>query len=385
MQERNYSAPYQDPHYYEEDEIDIMELVRKALKNWKFILKCCGVAAVVGLIAGFSIPKTYTVSATLAPESSSGSSGGNLSSLAAMAGINLSSSTTADAFYPELYPQIVSSNPFIVGLFSVPVEFEYKKETIQTDLYVYFKEYFKKPWWGRIPELPGKAVGAVMGIFRGKDESISEDIEVDYNLSDLTPEQVMVASRLKQSIALSVDKKTSLINVSVVTQNPDVALTLATEVISRLQDYVTEYRTQKSRKDLEYYQSVYDDAKEDYYAAQQRYARYVDANQGMTRQSVMIEQQRLQNESDLAFQLYNSCAQQLESAKVMVQKETPVYTMMDPPTRPIRKTGPILPKIIVIMVFLGAVVGAVWAIWGKDWLAGFKDSVREDQDKGSEG
>lgn len=383
MEERNYNAPYQDPHYYEEDEIDIMELVRKALKNWKFILKCCGVAAVVGLIVGFSIPKTYTVSATLAPETVSKSGGGSLSSLAAMAGINLSSTTTADAFYPELYPQIVSSNPFIVGLFSVPVEFEYKKETVQTDLYTYLKEYTSAPWWNAILKLPGKAIGAVMGIFREKEEPVEGYANI--NPQALTLEQEELVKAIKESISITVDKKTSLISISVVTQNPDVAYTLAKEVISSLQNFVTDYRTQKSRKDLEYYQSVYDDAKEDYYAAQQKYARYVDANQGFTRQSVMIEQQRLQNESELAFQLYNSCAQQLESAKVMVQKETPVFAEMDPPTRPTRKTAPSKAKILVIMVFLGAVVGAVWAIWGKDWLAGFKNSVREDQDKGSEG
>lgn len=383
MEERNYNAPYQDPHYYDEDEIDIMELVRKALKNWKFILKCCGVAAVVGLIVGFSIPKTYTVSATLAPETVSKSAGGSLSSLAAMAGINLSSSTTADAFYPELYPQIVSSNPFIVGLFSVPVEFEYKKETVQTDLYTYLKEYTSDPWWNAILKLSGKAIGAVMGIFREKEE-IEEGVS-GIDPSALTRKQELLVKGLKEDISITVDKKTSLISISVVTQNPDVAYTLAKEVISSLQNFVTDYRTQKSRKDLEYYQRVYDDAKEDYYAAQQKYARYVDANQAVTRQSVMIEQQRLQNESDLAFQLYNSCAQQLESAKVMVQKETPVFAEMDPPTRPTKKTAPSKAKILVIMVFLGAVVGAVWAIWGKDWLAGFKNSVREDQDKGSEG
>lgn len=383
MEKRNYNAPYQDPHYYEEDEINIMELVRKALKSWKFILKCCGVAAVVGLIAGFSIPKTYTVSATLAPETVSKSGGGSLSSLAAMAGINLSSSTTADAFYPELYPQIVSSNPFIVGLFSVPVEFEYKKETVQTDLYTYLKDYTSEPWWNAILKLPGKAMGAVMGIFREKVEPVEGYANI--NPQALTLEQEELVKAIKESISITVDKKTSLISISVVTQNPDVAYTLAKEVISSLQNFVTDYRTQKSRKDLEYYQSVYDDAKEDYYAAQQKYARYVDANQGVTRQSVMIEQQRLQNESDLAFQLYNSCAQQLESAKVMVQKETPVFAEMDPPTRPTKKTAPSKAKILVIMVFLGAMVGAVWAIWGKDWLAGFKNSVREDQDKGSEG
>ena len=57
-----------EQRYIEEqyDEIDIMELVRKLLKSWKLIAVYCAVAAVIGLVVGFSIPKEYTVNAKLA-------------------------------------------------------------------------------------------------------------------------------------------------------------------------------------------------------------------------------------------------------------------------------------------------------------------------------
>ena len=81
MEEKNYiQPPYEEEEY---DEIDIMELLRKLFREWKLILKWCGVAAIAGLVIGFSIPKEYTVESKMAPESVSRSnSGGSLSSLA---------------------------------------------------------------------------------------------------------------------------------------------------------------------------------------------------------------------------------------------------------------------------------------------------------------
>ena len=45
-------------------------------------------------------------------------------------------------------------------------------------------------------------------------------------------------------------------NLSVTAQDPDVAARISNEVISRLQTYVTNYRTEKARQDLEYYQKT---------------------------------------------------------------------------------------------------------------------------------
>ena len=54
MQENINNQPYID----DEQEIDIMELISKLWKKKSMIIKWCIAGAVIGLIAGFSIPKT---------------------------------------------------------------------------------------------------------------------------------------------------------------------------------------------------------------------------------------------------------------------------------------------------------------------------------------
>lgn len=367
------------------DEIDIMELLRKLLKEWKLILKWCAVAAVVGIIIGFSIPKQYTVTTKLAPEvSSSSSSSSSIQSLASMAGINLGSMKTADAVYPELYPEIVSSTPFVVDMFSVPVEFKVKKDTVATDLYTYIKDYTKVPWWGYVVKAPFKALGWFMGLFREKEEEI-EGYD-NLNPAALTREQERVVKTVREWMNVAVDKKTSVITASVTAQHPEVSLSLSEELISKLQSYVSTYRTEKSRKDLEYYQTLFDEAQNDYYEAQQKYAKYVDANHGVVRQSVQIEQQRLQNEMNLNYQLYNSCAQQLQIAKAKVQQETPVYVVLDPPTLPLKASKPSKMQLLVVFIFLGAVCASVWVLWGKNWTSSLKTvTASEDKEEDAEG
>ena len=64
MQENN---NYIQPQYEEEQEIAIMELISKLWKKKAMIIKWCIAGAVIGLVAGFSIPKTYSAGVTLAP------------------------------------------------------------------------------------------------------------------------------------------------------------------------------------------------------------------------------------------------------------------------------------------------------------------------------
>ena len=384
MEEKKYA----EPQYLEEeyDEIDIMELLRKLLKDWKLILKWCGVGAVVGLVVAFSIPKEYTVSAKMAPESVSKTGGGSLGSLASLAGINLGSMSTADAVYPDLYPDIVSSTPFVVDLFPVQVQFKYKKEDMSSDLYTYLKEYTRDPWWGAVMQAPFDALGWFMGLFREEEEPVEGYATL--NPSALTQEQEDIAKAIRESVSLAVDKKTSVISLTVTAQDPHVAAVVAREVISRLQTFVTNYRTEKARQDLEYYETLYEEAKQNYFASQQRYAGYVDRNQGVVLQRVRTEQERLQNEMNLNYQLYNACAQQLQAAKAKVQQETPVFTIINPPQVPLKRSKPNKPTILLACVFLAAVIAAVWILWGRDIIAGFKkpedEEAAEQPEKGSE-
>ena len=360
------------------DEIDIMEYVRKLIKEWKFLLKWCGVAAVIGIIAALSAVSTFTVSTKMSPESIK-SSNGQLSSLASLAGINLGSmSAGSDAISPELYPEIVYSVPFLTDLFYLPVEGEYKGEKIQCNYYEYLRNCCKAPWYSYVTSLPGKALGLVFGIFQPKEEKEPKGFkklgEVDN--AKLTKAQEKVIEGMRKRISASTDKKTFVISLNVTDQSPEIALQLTDAIVEKLRSYITSYRTEKARKDLEYYEELYEESQAEYFDAQQRYARYVDMNQGMVRQSVMTERERLQNEMQLKYQLYNSCAQQVQMAKAQVQRETPVCTVLTPPTTPLKdnESGA---KTLVIFVFLGFCLAAVWVLWGRDWLVKLKELKEE--------
>lgn len=361
------------------DEIDIMEYVRKFIKEWKLVLKWCGIAAVIGVIAALSAVSTYTVTTKMSPESNKSGGSGSLSSLASLAGINLGSmSAGADAFSPDLYPDIVSSVPFLTELFYMPVEAEYKGEKIQCNYYEYLKNCGKAPWYSYVTSLPGKALGAVFSIFQPKEEKEPKGFkklgEVDN--AKLTKAQEKVIEGMRKHISVSTDKKTFVITLNVTDQNPDIAMKLSETIVENLRNFITSYRTEKARKDLEYYEQLYEESQADYFDAQQRYARYVDMNQGMVRQSVMTEQQRLQNEMNLKYNLYNSCAQQVQVAKAQVQRETPVCTILTPPTTPLKdnESGA---KTLAIFIFLGFCLAAVWVLWGRDWLVKLKELKEE--------
>ena len=360
------------PAAYEEqnDDIDIMAMVRTLAGQWKKLLLWGGIAAVVGIVVAFSIPKQYTVSSKMAPEIVTKTSG-SVASIASMLGANISNMTTNDAVYPDLYPEIVASTPFITELFSMPVSIETKKEgKLDIDLYTYLKDYNKSPWWSAVINAPFKALGWFMGLFREKQEEVEGYAELDP--SALTSEQTRITKALRKSIVVTVDKKTQVISLDVTAQNPKVSKDLSDLGIEKIQRYVTSYRTEKSRKDMEYYLQLYDEAKADYYAAQQRYANYVDANQGVFLQRVKTEQERLQNEMKLAFDLYNSCAQQLQMSRAKVQQETPVCVVMEPPVLPIKATKPSKMKTLAGFIFLGLCACAVWILWGKEAIAKLK-------------
>lgn len=88
--------------------------------------------------------------------------------LAAMAGINLGTSSGEDALSPELYPDIVSSTPFLIELFDVKVKDQ--KAKVDTTLYAYLKEEQRSPWWSAIFSAPFKVLGWTLSLFKDEPE-----------------------------------------------------------------------------------------------------------------------------------------------------------------------------------------------------------------------
>ena len=250
----------------EEQEIDLIELAQKVWASRKLVFKACGIAALVGLVVAFSIPKEYSTSVTLAPESGGKSGGGSMGALAAMAGINLGTSSGEDALSPELYPDIVSSTPFLIELFDVKVKDQ--KAKVDTTLYAYLKEEQRSPWWSAIFSAPFKVLGWTLSLF--KDEPEEGDAKLDP--FRLTRDESAIADALSKRISVSVDKKTGVTTLSVTMQDPLISASLTDTVMHCLQNYITDYRTNKARHDLAFTEKLYGEAKASYEDAQKKYA-----------------------------------------------------------------------------------------------------------------
>lgn len=360
---------------YQEEEIDIMEYAVRLWKRRTTIIKWSCIGVIVGLIVGFSLPKTYKSSVTLAPETNE-NMGGGVSGLAAMMGVHMSSGT--DAISVEMLPDVVHSTPFIVGLFDIPVQFERKDSVVITTLIDYMLNYQRKPWWSPIVKAPKKMLKWCISIAKGEKEEEEEILKSGTrNLVTLSKKERMVVKYFAENIMVSTDKKTGKTMIEMELQDPLVVYTIVQAIVDNYKDYMSDYRTSKVRQDIDNLTAIYEQRKSDYYKAQQTYAKYVDANKNVILQSAQAEQERLQQEMNLAYQIYSQVATQLETARIKEQETKPVFVILEPAVIPNLKSGPSKAKILILFTFLAGCCAAGWALFGEDVLKIVKEVTEE--------
>lgn len=327
----------QPPH------LEILGQIRYLWQKRKWLLKVAAVGAVAGVIVALGNPKEYTTTVKLAPETEDmARKMSGLGGLAAMAGINLNSATSSDAISPDLYPDVVQSTPFMLELFAVPVA----GESFSGELYEYMTGHGNGGWLGALIALPSKAADGIKGLFSRQEPAATRPVDPFH----LTDKQVKVVRELRKRIEVAVNKKTLVLTLSVRMQDPVISARLTDIVLEKLQEYITAYRTRKAKNDLEFTRQVFGEAREAYYKAQQAYATFEDANRNIISSSYRTEQERLKNEMTLTFNVYNTLAQKLEQDKLRVQERTPVYTILEPATVPLKPSTP--RKIVVIAAFI---------------------------------
>ena len=305
------------------EEIDLLKLAKSVWRKRAFILKIAAAGAVVGLVVAFSIPREYTTTVKMAPEGVKTSAAGGMADLAAMAGINLGGQNqSGDGINLMLYPDIVSSTPFIVEMSQIPVRG--KEMPSPVSLYDYVDQELSAPWWSHVIGAPMRLIG---WIFSSEDDDTAEAL----NPYALSRRQSLVLNALQHRIAISVDKKTGVITATATMQDPLVAAQTADSMVGKLEAYMSEYRTEK-------------------------------ANRNIARQSAQVELDRLQNEQQLAFGVYSQLAQQLENAKIKVQEQMPCVTIIEPASVPVNRSNMGKPTILFIFVFLGLMAGIGYVV-----------------------
>ena len=356
-------------HNDEELEIDLMDLLRKVIGIRKKIYKAAGIGLIIGVIVAISIPKQYTVEVTLSPEMGN-NKGGGLSGLAAsFLGSGVSMGDGTDALNASLSADIVSSTPFLLELSNMKVPVSGSEEI---SLSSYLDEE-SSPWWSYVIGFPGMVIGGVKSLFiEDEDESIFSD-KASQGTIELSKKESQKIESLKKKIVASVDKKTSMTSVTATFQDSKVAAVVADSVVKKLQEYIIDYRTSKSKEDCLYLEKLFKERQQEYYEAQRKYADYMDSHDNIILQSVRTEQERLQNDMSLAYQVYSQVAGQLQVARAKVQEEKPVFAIVEPAVVPLEPSGTSRKVYVLAFIFLSVCIVISWNLFGKDLLSKFKE------------
>lgn len=350
-------------------EIDLVVLFKKLVDNRKRIYKAIGIGALIGLIVGFSLPKEYEVKVSLSPESGLNNAGG-LASVASMFGLSSGSAGLGeDALSFNMFPEIVKTTPFLLEMLETPVM---TKDSISMSLYDYLDTQ-KKPWWSYVIGLPGKAIGGIFSLFKDKPEE-KENQPIDP--FRLTPEQSGRIGILKKALEAETDKKTSMTTICIKLQDPVATALAADSAITKLQRYITDYRTRKAQQDCVYLEKMTKEKEAIYMKAQKEYAYFADANKNIILQSVKAESERLQKAANAAYEVYSQMEAQLQLAKAKVQEAKPVFAVVEPSTIPLRPASPKKMLILIGFIFLAFVFESAWILLGEDFWNSFKAEMK---------
>lgn len=337
-----------------ESSIDFGKLFKDLLKHKKLYYKVLPIVFALAAVFTLSLPNYYKCTVKLAPELGSGvkSSVGGLASLASSFGVNIGvNQQGADAINPTLYPDLMNSVDFKTSLFEIQVKRKDDKKV--WTYYDYLQNEQKLPWWS----------AAIKSLF-GKKESDSKNI----NPFELSKEQTDIVTEINKNVSCSVDKKTFVITINVTDQDPLICATLADSVKTRLQKFITDYRTSKARVDLEYNKKLYGEAKAKYDQARNRYATYADSHRSVSSQKGQTKENDLQNEMQLQQQIYQQVVAQLQQAEMKVQQDTPAFTTLQSATVPVKKAGPKRAQLCLFFLFIAFLGTTLYIFYKEDDL-----------------
>lgn len=376
----------------DEEKVSITGLLGVLYKSRKLILKITAVFLLLGIIVYAANPREYATNTVLLPESKSNSMLGNLSSLASLAGVNLRSDAGSSGINATLYEEILISSPFLHKL--VSKEYYFPSLDKKMPLSSYLASEVREPILVTVLEFPKTAISWITGLFSspapagtgsggtagaGEEQSDSlasaasakDSAAVDTssggmffnsNIINLSGTEKGAINELKKRIFYTLDIKTGLVKLTVELQDREVCAQLTKDIIDELTLYVSQYETQKERRNLQFVEQELEQAEERYLNAQMSLARFRDRNRNLLLSAAAAEGERLQARHDLEFNVYNSLREQREQLQIKVSEETPSLSVLEPPQVPGGAYKPNLLLILLITLFLGLFVGATYVL-----------------------
>ena len=278
-------------------------------------------------------PSVFQVTVKLIPRVSE-SGGLNMSGLggiASLAGINVGSNKVGDVIPPNIYPEILSSSPFSLEVMKLGII------TKNGELKSFEEFYFHDIQELTINKIKKYTLGLPSLLTPSNDVQMASNDSQMLGSFDLSQYEVM--EYLKSKLSLTVSKEDGIVSLSFSTIDPYVAKQLTENAIFVLKSRIKEYKLEKLNSELLFLDSLYQAKRLSYEKAQVSLADFRDRNANLSTSRSKIEEDRLEKEFNLEYDLLSEISKEYEGAKITYKKEEPSFMMLEPAFLPLEPTG----------------------------------------------
>lgn len=343
-----------------EDSIDIISILRKIWCEKKLILKAMTSFFVIGCVVALFSPVEYTSQTTFVPQVSGDKMSpatNRIGSLASLAGININpSEETIDSYLsPLVYTNIIDSEEFSLKLLEEElVNYSGDKFTV--------KEYLLSKESSFNFDPIGFIKKYTIGIFTNEETSIiNTDVLENYNFIDKVDYNLSLLFRQKFNIELN--EKEGYIKVLAVDEDPFISSQLVDKVTRSLQYKIIEIRTNKIKERLEFSKEQYEIKQSEFDILQKKLAEFKDSNKSISTARFMSQLQKLETEYQLQQNILINLASEYNNNKIKLNKDTPIFSVIDEVTIPNERSKPKRILIVNIYVFLGFILSVFFVLF----------------------
>lgn len=333
-----------------DDEVNLIQLAKCIWKNRLVAFRIVFVAGLLGLLVAVFSPVEYQSETVFIPlEKDSNRGVGGLSSLAAMAGVNIGSVSSSQVVPTLLYSEVVSSVPFQKDLMSCYITngrdsisiYNYRNQSKTDNVIVSTFSSIISFLSNKIPFLNNdKLPNQISGL----------------RIENFTKKEYEVSNWLQNKISLNVDDETNAITIRANMPSGLIASEVCDSFLNLLQEYITQFRIKKASEHLVFIQKRYTEQRKLIECKELELASYKDSNKNLSTAASQINLMRLNNEYNVLFGVYSELAKQLEQSKFQVKEDTPVFMVLSPVSIPVYKNKPKRVIICVIFVLIGFII-----------------------------
>ncbi len=308
-----------------DDEIDLVEILKKIYKSKKIILIISFFFALIGVAVALISTVKYS-SETIFITQNQESNSSPLSGVASLVGINLGTSNFGGEIPSSMYPQVSNSPKFKRLLLNSYIDFDNK-----INLKQYLIDYYK------------------LNIENDK-------INSDLYISELENDCFKIIDKI---ITININQKDGFISLLSTLPVAEYSANLTINAKEILQEIIIDNKIESANQNLIFSQQQLEEKKLIFDEIQAKLAYFSDSNLNSVNSFVINERGKLEAEFQIINAVVTELSKQVEQAKLQVSKDTPVFSTIKEAVIPVERTSPKRTQIVLIFGFIGLIISII--------------------------